>query len=853
MGKRVTAIPPKSKATVSEEHPKATIENGIRQISTIDNVTKQQTIKAIDPNSCIPLFLVRNLINNAVRKLKSIFTGAASTYSTSLNGFVSGKPTSVVVPLVKELESYIADYFVSEGYTAEDAEQMKESSSIWYGIIDGCHVHSAILELKEEHPDKWGDFKWNVIVVKPVHGMEEYRQLARVENERNKQLYHYDTTIYDLLRGLRLEFDFLQAQALKKSRTGKRGAKVNHRDVARRYDGGHHINNTSVKQAVTVASRLSQKTIDTIGIVCNKECADVMLKDPKYNKHNFKSENEILAIEDCRLFQSFVCFGSLRSSKAFMNAMIDGHEEAQVNTIYRMQHWSELNHYKAVQPKVITEQFNLAILALKEEDKFLSVIEEETWPAHMETCRENTIRTTLCDKELMVNSGNDGDVLPSIWTCFKRLYPAKARAIENVRVTSTFPEEEPPLPPDTQNENENEGTGPDDHQNDREREKEEQKKYEHNLKLKRNRNQADQSLHDTGIYTYQMNYDDFSKQIWSSSSKRVDLVISSIPKNMEMEELDTLPSFCKRVLKTGCYAFFIVTEEQFTFLKGSFRKQDFKVIDQSFKIMYDVTTIQRKSITDFPQKNSDIAIIVKTPGQHPDGYSPVFSEREPCSSLETANFASVINIKACQDLLRKPNENKSVLQDEKSVELFTHVIKMLSPPNGSIIDPVAGALTAALSCLRCGRKCIAVESSKDVFRFALGRTRVHITPTATMQNLSDYTDPIDLDSDDEEECNQQGPPTKKRRIQNESPNNNDTNQSNNKNQPMNTKETNNYNNIQTESQERIDGRNPSAGENSSINASSSRDRNVGAQALIDEKEGVDALIMIGSNENDPLT
>ncbi len=763
MRKRVSAFPPKIlKSGNSEGNSKSSMEprTSLPVINT--SVTTQQAIKSIDPSCCIPLFLVRNRINNAVKKLKAIFTGSASNYSGALCGFVSGKPTSVVVPLVGELESYIVKFLMSKGYAEKDADVLKKKRKVWYGVIDGCQVLEALLELKDEFPHDWGDFKWTVIVVMPNHEIEEYRQLARIENERNKQFYHYECTVYDLLRGLRLEYDFLYEEALKKSRTGKRGAKVNHRDVAQRYDGGDHINNTSVKQAVTVASRISKETVETIGKICNKECADIMIKDPKYNKYNFKMVDDILAVEDCRLFRSFLCFGSLRGSKGFMNAMLDGHEQAQVNTIYRVQHWSELNQYRSVQSKVITDQFNLAMLSLKEEKKFLSIIEEEKWPDNMETCRENTLRTTLSDKELMLNNGNDGDVLPSIWSCFKRLYPAKARAIESIVDSSSESEEETPVPPGLQKDDERESNEV--KKADQQRQEELKRKKEQLVKLKQNRDEADQNLNDTGIYTYQMNFDSFSTQIWSSDSKRVDLVISSIPKEINEEKLANLPHFCKRVLKTGSYGFFIVTEEQFSFLKRCFKDHEFKVIDRSFKIMYDITTIQRRAMADFPQKDSDIAIMVKTTGHHPDGFSPIFSDAEASSNLDlTTKFASVINIKACQDLLRKPKENKAVTCDEKSVELFSHIIKMLTPPNGSVIDPIAGALTATISCIRSGRKCIAVEDSEEIFRFAIGRTRVHITPTATMQNMADYMDPIELD--DEDTVRDTEPPvTKKREL-----------------------------------------------------------------------------------------
>ena len=61
---------------------------------------------------------------------------------------------------------------------------------------------------------------WRVFVVQPTYKIDEYRKLARVQNERNKTVYHYECTVYDLLKGLRMEHDALFVEALKKSRTG---------------------------------------------------------------------------------------------------------------------------------------------------------------------------------------------------------------------------------------------------------------------------------------------------------------------------------------------------------------------------------------------------------------------------------------------------------------------------------------------------------------------------------------------------------------------------------------------------------------------------------------------------------
>ena len=156
--------------------------------------------------------------------------------------------------------------------------------------------------------------------------ISEYRKLSVVQNERNKQIYHYEPTLYELLKSLRLIHDELYNQHLKSSRRGSRGVSIHHRDVAHRYDGGDHNRNTTVRQAVSVATRLSKRTIDAIGIVANMSCVDIILANTELNKHMLTSTSSILSHYDCRLFKRFLCTSTLRGAKHFMNVIKEDEE-----------------------------------------------------------------------------------------------------------------------------------------------------------------------------------------------------------------------------------------------------------------------------------------------------------------------------------------------------------------------------------------------------------------------------------------------------------------------------------------------------------------------------------------------
>ncbi len=179
----------------------------------LSNMMEKSFPKKVDPSCCIPLYLIRQRSTNAIQRLMYMFDGKTDNYI--LPGIVSGTPSSIVVPLTGELAKIAHEYFSSEGKSKEDIDEIMSKHELWYGIIDGCQFHGAIMKLREQNTLKWMQFEWRVVVVESVWTMGEYRQLARIQNERNKETYHHESTVYELLHGLRIEYDLLYDKAFK--------------------------------------------------------------------------------------------------------------------------------------------------------------------------------------------------------------------------------------------------------------------------------------------------------------------------------------------------------------------------------------------------------------------------------------------------------------------------------------------------------------------------------------------------------------------------------------------------------------------------------------------------------------
>ena len=151
---------------------------------------------------------------------------------------------------------------------------------------------------------------------------------------------------------------------------GSKGIVVRHKDVAHEYDGADHSRSTTVKQAVSVAARLSHRAIEALGVVVNSTCADVILKSASLNSQKLTSTTAVMENYDCRLHKRSLCVSTIRGAAAFTNAAKEDLEDAQVNTIYRVRHWSARNNYRSVNSDILSDQFQLAILALRRARNF---------------------------------------------------------------------------------------------------------------------------------------------------------------------------------------------------------------------------------------------------------------------------------------------------------------------------------------------------------------------------------------------------------------------------------------------------------------------------------------------------
>ena len=659
------------------------------------NLMRRSVNTEVDVTHCVPMFLNRGVTRGNITRLNQLFLGKGKGTGPAEYGIVAGTDNAIVLQLGSETSYFVTDYLKNSGMSSLEASRRFEEVDIWYGVIDGNHSLLALKSIIEEKTPGWGNFQWYVTKLTGGHIIDEYRKLARMQNARHDRAYYVETTHYDLLKGLRLEYENILSKKLKVATNRRKPPKVGHREVATAYDGAPHTGHTSVKQAVSVAVRLSARALDVYGSIVNQELPGTIFNNPSFQTSGLSCEQDVLQSMDCRLFRKMVCFGALRSSRKFMSAVQDGNEMAQINTFFRMKHWCEGHNFRSIQTETVTEQFHLALDALKEEEKFLTFICEEDWPEGMETIRVNLHNTTLCDSELITNRGNDSDILPSIWNCFKRLYFQRAQALLNgskdITVTSDPPEHETVQPP-TQDDIEAAAL------------LEAKKEAERKAKL---RSDSDDILQAAHIYSFNMTWEAFEVEHWKEGSVRFDFLISDLCDiDITSENAVRFSSFCNRVIKRGSYIFLFVDPDTFPKWKSYFKNEGFKVMRVPFVVLYNRENIQRRVLRDFPQSHIEFGLVAKSSGVHPDGFKPKF---EDGSVPIEARYASAIDAMPCIEKLKLPNSRSPLYIHEKSKELIIHLLDILSPLQCHVLEPSANTMATSLAFLDSKRGCTNIE------------------------------------------------------------------------------------------------------------------------------------------------
>lgn len=185
--------------------------------------------------------------------------------------------------------------------------------------------------------------------------------------------------------------------------------------------------------------------------------------------------------------------------------------------------------------------------------------------------------------------------------------------------------------------------------------------------------------------------------------------------------------FCQVVLNPDFYCFKFVSETQFATPYVIFKENYLRVFDHSFRILYDVNTVQQRVTTDAPQRYGNIAISGKTDGVEPNKIEPSFLTSDGHHAVRSAAFNDSVR---CQDKLKTPNHNSAVCPGEGPVELYCMILLVLSPVDGTVLDLKSGPPRSSLDYLKTGWLSVCIKSNEPSVQYGLGIVRIHAVPEA---------------------------------------------------------------------------------------------------------------------------
>lgn len=765
------------------------------------DVMEGSTNSRVDPRACVPLTSVRQISRSGVMRLKNIFNGTKSAQFTSNGnnekdifgqGFVAGSDNGIVVELTGGLKRHVVDYFRStkgaddQPISDSQAIQKAEDRSVWYGVVDGMHRLTAILELMNESPDIWESFLWPVTILKGGHSLQVLKQLGRQQNKKHDSSFYIESTLYDTLVGLREESDRLKTMSNGKQPTAKQ--------IASAYDGCPHLKDNTMRQTATTAVRLPLKVIHEIGIIMNAEHPE--LAAPCITGNKLEVDESSMQTSDCRVYRRFINITSIKSATKFMNASGPDAQQNQINTLYRLRDISRANKFKASSYKITIEQYECACHALREARKFETLIEGEEWPVGMETVKNNLLRTTKFDAEVASNSGNDTEVLDTLLKQYRKVCPevapqkekkfketqkdsdsasnavnipvalhpnvAETDAAEDMTTSENVPEKagssaqeevkirNPTTKSGDMNTEQDSVQDPIDDTEDELRctgGTTAPSIISDRLNTRPKRNNPDTNneverldlVEEMGVKCYQMKWQDFDKTVWTESHPLFDLILTDPPYGtprsqslrhtpydnfIDDKEVKALCQFARRVLKPGGWFLSFLSFRNFELFYSELHRIGFTGPQYPFVMMKDTSTVQHHRGDSFPQNACDFSVIARAPGGPKDGFKPDL--RSPYNfipSKTSRRFAAISDIPVSKEKLLLPGSKSPVLTEEKNVALLSELINTFCPERGSVLDMYAGTLSTAIASMRTARSCVSIEANARIYRIAHERLR----------------------------------------------------------------------------------------------------------------------------------
>ena len=367
----------------------------------------EASILKVDPSRCISIDTLRSrrLYRWVVKKIKHTILGRSSSESF-VNGFVSTGKFSVVSEVPEDHKNLVIDYFKERGEAQERAQRLAASGR-WFHIVEGGHVHRALLECLGEFSEKFVGFRWPVVEIS-WQPAECLRAIGRMCNEMQKDYYIIDFPLPDAMLSLRDIADSHSKNTGVAIIPGQRIKPGFIKEVLEIYAGRRSYSCNTLRTVCGTVLKMSSSFVSSMRSILTEECDD--LWKSLGSKRPFGDDNIV--------FKKPISTQSLTRTPKFLDPKFPTDED-RLNVIHILIFLAkERESFKAFSSAEIENQSKCAVAAKKEVEKFDEFLGDDEYPSDLENLKRNMIQTTLVDTVIREHTAGQDELLPAIVTAY---------------------------------------------------------------------------------------------------------------------------------------------------------------------------------------------------------------------------------------------------------------------------------------------------------------------------------------------------------------------------------------------------------------------------------------------------
>lgn len=675
-------------------------------------IYKESYQKEIPVKHCFPLPGIRGICRSAVEALVKEF----GVDESGMVGYSGAGGLKLVAKIPEEELSLVRDHFLSQGVNITDATAKAFREGIeWYGVVDGAHVHTALLSLQEVRPDTFLDFNWYVTVIN-WHPLPILQAFGRARNLLQSG-HVVEMTLFDTIQAL-------QDIAKEKARISgdsledllrRRGAI---KEISDEFCGGSRYSKQTTRTLTGAALRVKPEAMRTLGKIMNESDAELAKK--VWERCNYGSTE--CPMSDDRAYRHIISTNTLRAATTFLNAEAPD----QCNALERLKSSFEANGLKCFQASRLNKETERSQKAHHQVMFMNEMMGTDTWPESMLDVRKKLLLSSVFDRELDEEDLSTSDILQSLVSLYKSKMPLEAgirwslycqeRNTSNVELSRS---QQSGNSESMQSNDENSVSA-----------------SEHDHDVETIEEQQDCCPLDAlGVKCLNMTLEDFSVRR-SAEEDKFHLVLGdpsqlhlngTCKNQIDMHQADKIVGILKSLTRPHGWSFIYTRAVDYHMWDKGFRANGFEPLDFAWPMVRNCDTIQTNTSA-IPQSVTELMIGARRmhhgrPEIQPDTTSCY--ERNVCTRKR--KFAIIDSCPEPIMKLKKRNSRELVRKNERSPDAVAEFVKTFCPENGNVLDAFAGTMETAKACFLTSRFCTALEADRVCFDLALERLKESAT------------------------------------------------------------------------------------------------------------------------------